>query len=287
MEFERDKYFFHYTTREAAFEHILPRGRLRLSRYAEMRDPMEAKWHFMAGGFGDFSDPEQRQQAEGYFAFSRSAAEVLEHSFLLSMTIDAPRDSEELNPFCRGWARPRMWEHYAEKHSGVCLVFEREVFVETLTESLVGQDCPTPHHQPVIYDGDTRQLSMLDLAKLGEGVAQEDVSEYIEANREALFFHKLLDWQSEWEYRFATTCYGVADLFADFGSALIAVIAGKAIPYWQRPAAIAACEAEGAQPLYLDWAATGPRLTELRHRKTRRDEIKAAINKAGDSSLRN
>ena len=33
----------HYTTAEAAFEHILPEERLRMSPYADMRDPIENK----------------------------------------------------------------------------------------------------------------------------------------------------------------------------------------------------------------------------------------------------
>jgi len=36
-------YFFHYTTREAAFAHILPERQLRLSPYSKVNDPMESK----------------------------------------------------------------------------------------------------------------------------------------------------------------------------------------------------------------------------------------------------
>ena len=34
-------YFFHYTTRDAAFGHILPTRKLRMSPYSAMRDPLE------------------------------------------------------------------------------------------------------------------------------------------------------------------------------------------------------------------------------------------------------
>jgi Protein of unknown function (DUF2971) len=279
--FDRDNFFFHYTTRAAAFEHILPTQKLKFSSYAEMRDPLEAKWNFSAGGWGEFTDEQQRDQAAGYFAFSRFAQDVREQSFLLSLTVDAPPEDEESEPFCRGWARARMWEHYAEKHAGVCLVFERERLVETLATSLLAQGFSAPHHQPVIYEGDTPASPILDLAKLGQGVGPDDVVTYIEENRETLFFHKLLDWRSECEYRFSTTCYGAMELLADFGDALTAVVAGGAIPHWQRPAAIDACDAAGVQALYLDWESHGPRLVPLRNRKNRRDEIKANISKDG------
>src|SRR5207342_1639539 len=164
-------YFFHYTTREAAFEHILPAQKLKFSSYAGMRDPLEARWNFSAGGWGEFTDEQQRDQAAGYFAFSGFAQEVREQSFLLSLTIDAPPESEESEPFCRGWARARMWEHYAEKHAGVCLVFERERLANALSKSLVSQGFSAPHHQPVIYEGDAPASPILDLEQLGQGVA--------------------------------------------------------------------------------------------------------------------
>jgi hypothetical protein len=40
---EVDDYIFHYTTRDAAFGHIIPERRLRLSPYRRMRDPLESK----------------------------------------------------------------------------------------------------------------------------------------------------------------------------------------------------------------------------------------------------
>jgi hypothetical protein len=41
------KLLYHYTGREAAFEHILPEHRLRLSSFQLMGDPLEFKdWYF-------------------------------------------------------------------------------------------------------------------------------------------------------------------------------------------------------------------------------------------------
>jgi len=42
------KYFFHYTTRDRAFQDILPSGKLKFSSLNEMRDPLENKrWLFL------------------------------------------------------------------------------------------------------------------------------------------------------------------------------------------------------------------------------------------------
>jgi hypothetical protein len=49
---EHGEFFFHHTTADTAFRHILPTGELRLSPYSQMRDPLEAKaWHMGASGF--------------------------------------------------------------------------------------------------------------------------------------------------------------------------------------------------------------------------------------------
>jgi hypothetical protein len=46
---------FHYTTRDAALEHILPTGRLRLGRLPRTNDPREFApvWFGIAGFVGD------------------------------------------------------------------------------------------------------------------------------------------------------------------------------------------------------------------------------------------
>jgi hypothetical protein len=44
----------HYTTAEVAFQHIIPYGTLRMSRYVRMRDPLENReLTFGAAGWGD------------------------------------------------------------------------------------------------------------------------------------------------------------------------------------------------------------------------------------------
>jgi hypothetical protein len=50
MDLEAGSYFFHYTTREAAFEYILPERQLRLSPYARMRDPLKAQAPWLGEG---------------------------------------------------------------------------------------------------------------------------------------------------------------------------------------------------------------------------------------------
>lgn len=279
MELERDKYFFHYTTAHAAFEHILKDRRLRFSRYLEMRDPLENKeWWFSAGGRGTENEDEENQRVSEWWVFNRAANKVRARSFLLSLTVDTPLgETEEEDPFCRGWARARMWEQYAEKNEGVCLVFDRERLTEAVLGSLRGDRHATIYQQEVSYEGAGIMKPIIDIETLAGEVTAETVSSFIEDNYEPLFFHKLLDWQSEHEYRFCTIAKEDTEVFADIGDALHAVIVGERFPTWQRPAAIDACATAGAHPLRLDWSRGEPSVRPLRPRRDRRDEIREVI----------
>jgi hypothetical protein len=106
--------FFHYTTADAAFRHILPSGTLRLRPYNTMRDPLEAKeWHLGGVGWGEIE--------QEFFATYSLAQRAKQCSKLLSLSIDTPAADEE-SSFGRGYALASMWELYGDAHAGVCLV---------------------------------------------------------------------------------------------------------------------------------------------------------------------
>jgi hypothetical protein len=279
--YERDKHLFHYTTREAAFSHILPTRRLKFSRYLAMRDPLENKsWRFLPGGWGEPDQEEKRRQLEGFATFDWIAAQIRERSFLLSMTQDSPLERGERPPFFHGWARARMWEQYAEAHLGVCLAFDRDALVESIVSSLQDQGFPSPYHRRVIYDGDGMQKPMLDLDDLAGDVTAEQVSSYIEENHEALFFHKVLDWETEHEYRFSTTSGDLEEPLVDFGDSLVGVIVGERFPPWERPGALASCRRAGVGAERLDWSMGAPALAELKPIENRGDEIGEVVERA-------
>ena len=45
------QFFYHYTSSEVAFEHILPERQLLVSPYSEMRDPLENKLPPLEGSY--------------------------------------------------------------------------------------------------------------------------------------------------------------------------------------------------------------------------------------------
>jgi hypothetical protein len=260
---------YHYTTRERAFEHILPRARLRFSPYRAMRDPLENKaWRPQPAAY--WSSPAQGQPGDpghpetNYWHFNARAAEIWDQAHLLAFTIDADDYSPENEIFGRGWARARMWEQYGERHAGVCLVFDRDRLAANIAESLERQDLATPYHRPVEYTESGKEPLLLTGDMLNEEVSEERVSAFIEANHDSLFFLKALDWRSEYEYRFVVTAPPSGEgVFVEFGDSLVSVVAGEGFPDWQIAGALDLAARHESDALRLYWD-NRPYLIQLR-----------------------
>jgi hypothetical protein len=246
------RWLSHYTRAAAAFEGILPSRRLLMRRYGRMRDPFENK-DPIALTFSGFTDGGQSFEA----TFGDAVAgikRIRDGMRILSFTMDEP---EWGSPFGCGWARPRMWEQYADNHSGVCLVFDREVLAATI----VSQFDPGPYHRPVLYSpegfsgSDARHLR-LDSFPVGTPSTQS-VNQYVEAHHEEFFFLKTQDWSTEFEYRFVLTAPDdvCGDLPVDYGDALAAVVVGEHFPNWQMAGAKELCDSAGVALRQVSWDA--------------------------------
>lgn len=99
----------------------------------------------------------------------------------------------------------------------------------------------------------------LGLAARSFGIAppsgddQADIEQHIAQHHRALFFVKLADWSSEWEYRFIVVGESDDYLRCSIGGGLRAVVLGERFPEWQREGARRVCERAGADLLRLRW----------------------------------
>jgi hypothetical protein len=155
-----------------------------------------------------------------------------------------------------------MWENYAEAHLDVCLLFDQERLTRNLTASVKEQSGLEPYHRLVTYtETGSSDLSLT----LGSNrfTSAADAAAYVEEHHDELFFLKTSDWETEYEYRFVTTSEDDEPFYADYGDALEAVIVGDRYPDRERPAAIEACRAVGAEPMELDWSMRKPFPIEL------------------------
>jgi hypothetical protein len=148
-----------------------------------------------------------------------------------------------------------MWQMYAEDHAGVCLVFDRDALIRELAPQLEASG--RSFHDPVKYlkggiDEADRSATFFTLESPG-GDAQEDVERHIERHRQALYFTKLADWESEWEYRFIVVGKDYDYLDCAIGDSLRAVVLGHEFPPWQGESVRKLCEEHGLALYRVHW----------------------------------
>lgn len=248
---ENGQLAYHYTSRAAAFEHILPARRLRLGSFAVMRDPLESK-----------------ERAEHLFTPASWSAvaveklralerEALVNTKILSLTVDRPEDPGVSRAHAWGYARPRMWEQYAENHRGVCLVFDRtdlhgwalghlEAINPTASGEIIYSDLPLDGYP------NARRLDATTLTDRGGGDTARGYRAHLLENAEELFFRKVEDWSSEREFRYVLLDDDDDEVTVPF-ERLRAVILGERFPAWQLPGAAALCETADALLLKMAW----------------------------------
>lgn len=119
---ENSTKLFHYTSREAALEHILPTGRLRFGRLPRTNDPRE--FAAVLPGIAGFVGDDDELTTRSPFELIEDANELLRGSVhVLCFTEDRP-SGVSYGRYGNGPCRARMWAQYAGNHTGVCLVFD-------------------------------------------------------------------------------------------------------------------------------------------------------------------
>jgi hypothetical protein len=231
-EVEPDRYFYHYTTREAALGSILATGQIRFGLIRYVNDPRESKeWLFsFTGGAGHHDLVKLIQQIA---LLSQSTTKVL------CLTRDDPEAISDLGSedYGRGWAHSRMWASYASGHSGVCLVFEREPLRRSIEETLLGKGA--------LYAGDVTYADYasdeidafnLDFDKIDDVGLEIVLADHIETYHPILFFRKNADWATECEYRWLFRNDTPSPEFVPIHDSLRAVIVGHSFPQADRDA---------------------------------------------------
>lgn len=248
----RDRWLAHYTSADTAFRWILPDRRLLLNPYERMRDPLENRDLTFVGG-GAFELPDATFERNIHLADAGIRA-ARKNFRLASFTQDASNDDRHWSRarlLSCPWARPRMWEQYADNHRGVCLLFDKQLLIEGLSERFV---CRAVVYSPEGYAGSDgaqgiRDLGIIDPDRPETAVAA--VHEHVMSHFDDFFFSKTDDWAAENEFRIIRGALpGVAvvdddgdNAYLAIRDALRAVIVGEHFPNWQLPAAEAALAA--------------------------------------------
>jgi hypothetical protein len=179
---------------------------------------------------------------------------------VLAFSLDDPRIEDDATRTIYDWgfARPRLWEHYGDRHRGVCLCFDREGFTAYIRERLADEG--TLLDDALVYRNE--EISPRSLFFLAEDVRAEDrpSDAQIHRHREDFLFTKLCDWATEFEYRFALGTDHVRPVWVPYGNTLKAVVLGYATDNVYQPSLDLLCDASHAETFRLSWVNGFPRL---------------------------
>ena len=224
----------HYTSKKKAMS-ILNDKQINFSSLALCDDPRESKqWNF------DYIGSEQRICLEKFGKVPRTLDNIIKNrSMILCL---CGWNDEEMNfdnnaiPHYRqdyfrvGWARSRMWSQYGEKHTGVCLVFDRRQLEEQFKSTFEANKkfCGRVEYQYHLE-------SFVSAKKLKcKNILQYDVEKAFEMQINKYFheyfFLKLMDYRDEHEYRLVVIANGDDSLELPIESSLRGVIVGIDFP---------------------------------------------------------
>lgn len=213
------QWLYHYTTLETALVHVLPTRRLRLSPFSRMRDPREYKEWF-PGALGYFKGNVEALMPN--YAGATVRLNLLRDEFkLLSLTLDG---EENEGTYGRGFARSRLWELYAARSTGVCLVLRKDEAVDAIVSQL--EALGRAEHGPVHYENTpTHTDIMFGFEELFRGDVQAIADRIAEQHLDKLFLTKNTEWESEREYRFILRSPAEYE-YVDVAETLVAVCRG-------------------------------------------------------------
>jgi hypothetical protein len=232
--FDPNAHLCHYTRADTAFAHIIPKAQLLLNPYSKMRDPFENKTLQPPLAMGQSEkDHEYMERVRDRIGRCR------DDKMLLSLT--QGRDGSGDTIFRCAWARPRMWEQYADNHAGVCLVFDRPELLDALRRSF--EPLGPYWHDNVSYTVagfSGSEAAHFDASDFPADSLDAAVDRHVQTLREPFFFLKNQDWSAEFEYRFVLTNPARAHsdtprpaTLVSVGHSLRYVIVGERFPDWQ------------------------------------------------------
>jgi len=252
-----DAFVYHYTSSETALNFIFKNNTLKFSSFLNVNDPRERK----AWSIATIVRPEPRLELDQYEQLSLDASNFLKRNAkLICFSCDKPSAVGAWQPEARldrGYAKPSMWHHYADKHNGVCLVFDRnklgaafekQLRAERLIQGKVTYSdrgiLPTLPNDPFV----------IDLTRI------TDQNSYLSAMKnhfnkwyKELFFQKLNDWAYEDEYRWVYFDDHITARFVDFEDALKAVVVGDAVEESTFEKFLSPCARHSADIARLGW----------------------------------
>jgi hypothetical protein len=264
----------HYTKLKVALEKILPSKKLRLGQMGVTNDPRESKpWTFPIPYTKD-SEVNPICNQNVLKALDEVNRVMKEEWKVLCFTLDRsnpdkisedPIEITYAQYFDPEYARPRMWAQYAENHTGVCLLFDREKLDQNLQREL-GERCEIFQGE-VVYDP-IRYMALSIIPPLPRNLlndikdlSPEDAArKYVLEHYQSLFLRKHPDWGSETEYRWLIHSLGNQEEYVSIEGAMKAILVGADFPKVYEPSLRSLCEGLKIPAGRINWESGIPKV---------------------------
>jgi hypothetical protein len=266
-------HLYHYTSTESLAA-ILDSGTIRLSPLSQTNDPCEYN-EWITDLF--FSSRHDGSRAATSDEIGRAMADVdrlLRRNVCVGcFTVDRKprREAGTDHFFHMGWARARMWDQYAKKQTGACLVFNQMALVESVENACASDGIDCERMQGTVdYWDEPRTLGVaLD------AIWRDGVDKVVEGMRtaqnapKALYYAKNYDWASEEEYRITVVRSNPEEseldrpLVVPFTDALEAIVVGEHFPGTELSVIRHRKASKGDQLFQCHWIDGAPALERL------------------------
>lgn len=189
---------YHYTSFDNAMA-IIATGKLRFSQLCSLNDINEAYRP-------EYIDIDRTTSISDFDkSFSILDKGVITKAIQKFQQISLSIDSDDN---C-GFAISPMWGHYAQKGTGICLVFDKNKFIRKLN----------PDDYSIVQYKKERDGSIIIPLE-----NTEDCTGYINSHKREIFFTKTSDWSYEQEFRIVKMIKRKTNRYLDIKDAIIAAI---------------------------------------------------------------
>ena len=240
MRFHNDpgNYVAHYTRMGTAVDHILRNRTLRIGPLISTNDPRETMtWHFSVGA-GISQDSPSSQDLKALSKRNNDFNRILRHGYKVLCVSQDAEGAGKLDFSDRSYGKPRMWSQYGENHRGICLLFDKQVLHETISNKFGCQSvsCGTVKYGDFHNKVGTKEwaehvdaftLSGDDLVKNG---LESTLQHHREKYHDVFFFRKNEDWEQEAEYRWIIRGDNNDPEFVPIEESLRAILLGVDFP---------------------------------------------------------
>jgi len=229
-----DEYLYHYTSWDIAKDHILSgKQSIRFGFIRHMNDPLEfTRINVPLYGNPTNDDKMPLRMWKSIEASTKEGVQLFctTQDISARLTFPGPVMHSKAK---RGFSHAPMWQHYADSHEGVCLIFDKKKLTSAITDTLSAEG-------KVIYSEIQYVEERDDLASVGakfeimknmESWSDAEINHYTRKiaieNFKTLFFKKNTAWAYETEYRWIFLSDSKENALVPIKDALAGIILGS------------------------------------------------------------